>query len=102
MHFCNHAITVVATYVSERFGVGQDFSRSFNGIKPTSGGLNCGITKSTVHDSLNPQFAWNWRIVPPQFQYEVVEEIGSEHYDVFTIVNRQLHNIGSIIIIKTR
>ena len=57
MHFCNHAITVVATYVSERFGVGQDFSRSFNGIKPTSGGLNCGITKSTVHDSLNPQFA---------------------------------------------
>lgn len=47
----------VATYVSERFGVGQDFSRSFNGIKPTSGNLNCGITKSTVHDSLNPQFA---------------------------------------------
>lgn len=47
----------VATFVSQRCGVAQDFSRSFNGIKPQSGGLNCGVTKSTVHDSLNPQFA---------------------------------------------
>lgn len=47
----------VATFVSERFGVGQDFSRSFNNVKPQSSGLNTGLTRSTVHPSLDPQFA---------------------------------------------
>jgi hypothetical protein len=47
----------VATYVAERAGRPQGFSNSFQGIKPQNSGLNCGISKSTVHPSLDPQFA---------------------------------------------
>ena len=46
-----------ATFVSERAGRPQDFSKSFQGIKPQNSGLNCGLTKSNVHPSLDPQFA---------------------------------------------
>jgi len=47
----------VATYVAERAGRPQGFSNSFQGIKPQNSGLNCGLSKSTVHPSLDPQFA---------------------------------------------
>ena len=47
----------IATFVSERHGTAQDFSRSFNGVKPQSSGLNTGLTRSTVHPSLDPSFA---------------------------------------------
>lgn len=46
-----------ATFVSERFSIPQGFSSSFNGVKPQNSGLNCGMTKSNVHPSLDPQFA---------------------------------------------
>jgi hypothetical protein len=46
-----------ATFVSERAGRPQGFSNSFQGIKPQNSGLNCGLTKSNVHPSLDPQFA---------------------------------------------
>merc|ERR1711916_236271 len=46
-----------ATFVSERAGRPQDFSKSFQGMKPQNSGLNCGLTKSNVHPSLDPQFA---------------------------------------------
>jgi hypothetical protein len=47
----------VATFVSERFGVGQDFTRSFNNVKPSNSGMNTGLTRSSVHPILDPQFA---------------------------------------------
>jgi hypothetical protein len=47
----------VATFVSERHGIPQDFSRSFNNIKPQNTSLNTGITKSTIHPKLDLQFA---------------------------------------------
>jgi hypothetical protein len=46
----------VATYVAEREGRPQDFSKSFNGIKPKNSSLNTSISKSTVHPKLDPQF----------------------------------------------
>ncbi len=45
-----------ATFVSERAARNQGFSKSFLGLKPSSSGLNTGLTKSTVHPSLDPQF----------------------------------------------
>lgn len=42
----------IATFVSDRKGTAQEFSRSFNGVKPSSSGLNTGLSKSTVHPSL--------------------------------------------------
>eukprot|EP00605_Chrysophyceae_sp_TOSAG23-4_P002762 GSChrysophyteH1.ASY1.ANO1.3046.1 assembled CDS len=47
----------VATFVADRAGRPQGFSNSFQGIKPQNSGLNTGLTKSTVHPSLDPQFA---------------------------------------------
>jgi len=47
----------VATFVSERHGIPQDFSRSFNNIKPQNTSLNTGMTKSTIHPKLDLQFA---------------------------------------------
>jgi len=47
----------IATFVADRRGRPQGFSKSFQGVKPQSSGLNVGITKSTVHPSLDPQFA---------------------------------------------
>ena len=47
----------VATFVADRAGRPQGFSNSFQGIKPQNSGLNCGLSKSTVHPSLDPQFA---------------------------------------------
>ena len=46
-----------ATYVAERFSRQQGFSNSFNGVKPMNSGLNCGLSKSSVHAKLDPQFA---------------------------------------------
>jgi len=46
-----------ATFVSERFSIPQGFSAGFNGVKPQNSGLNCGLTRSNVHPSLDPQFA---------------------------------------------
>lgn len=46
----------IATYVSDRAFRPQDFSKSFNGIKPKNSSLNTSITKSTVHPRLDPQF----------------------------------------------
>ena len=43
-----------ATYVAERRGRPQEFSNSFNGVKPMNSSLNTGISKSKVHPSLNP------------------------------------------------
>lgn len=40
-----------------RAGIPQDFSRGFNNIKPQNTSLNTGITKSTIHPKLDPQFA---------------------------------------------
>lgn len=47
----------VATFVSERHGIPQDFSRSFNNIKPQNTSLNTGITRSTIHPRLDMPFA---------------------------------------------
>jgi len=47
----------IATFVADRRGRPQGFSNSFQGIKPQNSGLNVGITRSTVHPSLDPQFA---------------------------------------------
>ena len=47
----------VATFVADRAGRPQGFSNSFQGIKPQNSGLNTGLSKSTVHPSLDPQFA---------------------------------------------
>ena len=46
-----------ATFVAERFSIPQGFSAGFNGVKPQNSGLNCGLTRSNVHPSLDPQFA---------------------------------------------
>lgn len=45
-----------ATFVAERAQRPQGFSKSFNGVKPQNSGLNTGITRSTVHPALDPQF----------------------------------------------
>lgn len=50
-------VPTVATFVAERHGIPQDFSRSFNNIKPQNTSLNTGITKSTIHPKLDIQFA---------------------------------------------
>ncbi len=47
----------IATFVADRRGRPQGFSKSFQGLKPQNSGLNTGITRSTVHPSLDPQFA---------------------------------------------
>jgi len=47
----------IATFVADRAGRPQGFSNSFQGIKPQNSGLNTGLSKSTVHPSLDPQFA---------------------------------------------
>lgn len=47
----------VATFVAERAARKQGFSKSFQGVKPQSTGLNTGLTKSNVHPKLDPQFA---------------------------------------------
>ena len=47
----------VATFVSERHSIPQGFSAGFNGVKPQNSGLNTGLSRSTVHPSLDPQFA---------------------------------------------
>lgn len=47
----------VATFVSERHGIPQDFSNGFNNVKPQNTSLNTGITKSNIHPKLDPQFA---------------------------------------------
>ena len=44
-------------YLCYRAGIPQDFSRGFNNIKPQNTSLNTGITKSTIHPKLDPQFA---------------------------------------------
>lgn len=49
-------IPTVATFVAERSCRPQGFSKSFANIKPESSSLNTGITKSTVHPTLDPQF----------------------------------------------
>jgi hypothetical protein len=46
----------VATYVADRAYRPQDFSKSFNGIKPKNSSLNTAVTKSTIHPKLDPQF----------------------------------------------
>jgi hypothetical protein len=46
----------VATFVAERAYRPQDFSKSFNGIKPKNSSLNTSVTKSTIHPKLDPQF----------------------------------------------
>lgn len=43
-----------ATYVADRAGRPQGFSKSFNGVKPMNSSLNTGMSKSKVHSSLNP------------------------------------------------
>lgn len=43
-----------ATYVADRRGRPQGFSKSFNGVKPMNSSLNTGMSKSKVHPSLNP------------------------------------------------
>ena len=47
----------IATYVSERCFKTQNFSKSFLGVKPKNSSLNTGLSRSTVHPSLDPQFA---------------------------------------------
>jgi hypothetical protein len=46
----------VATFVADRRGRPQEFSNSFNGIKPKNSSLNTSLSKSTVHAKLDPQF----------------------------------------------
>lgn len=43
-----------ATYVADRLGRPQGFSKSFNGVKPMNSSLNTGMSKSKVHPALNP------------------------------------------------
>ena len=47
----------VATIVSERYTIQQNFSKSFNNIKPKNTSLTTALTKSNVHRALDPQFA---------------------------------------------
>lgn len=46
----------LATFVADRESRPQGFSKSFQGIKPKNSSLNTGLTKSTVHPKLDPQF----------------------------------------------
>jgi hypothetical protein len=46
-----------ATFTVNRLGKAQDFSNSFNNVKPQNTSLNTGLSKSTVHPRLDPQFA---------------------------------------------
>ena len=45
-----------ATFVAERMHRSQAFSNSFNHMKNQSSALNTGLTKSTIHPTLDPQF----------------------------------------------
>ncbi len=47
----------VATVVVSRAGRPQGFSNSFNNIKPKNSSLTTALTRSTVHGTLDPQFA---------------------------------------------
>jgi hypothetical protein len=47
----------VATIVVERADIPQGFSKSFNNIKPKNTSLTTAISRSSVHGSLDPQFA---------------------------------------------
>ena len=47
----------IATFVAERVCRPQAFSQSFGNVKPKNTSLNTSMTKSTVHPSLDPQFA---------------------------------------------
>lgn len=46
----------VATFVADRAYRPQEFSKSFNGIKPKNSSLNTSVTKSNIHPKLDPQF----------------------------------------------
>ena len=45
-----------ATYPTERHGMSQKFSQSFNRTMFRDEGLNSSMTKSNIHDLLTPQF----------------------------------------------
>jgi len=45
-----------ATYTVERLARDQKFSNSYNSQMPRDQGLDCGMTKSTVHKELDPSF----------------------------------------------
>ncbi|CBN78447.1 conserved unknown protein [Ectocarpus siliculosus] len=45
-----------ATFTFERRARQQGFSNSFNGLKFRDMGLNTNVTRSNIHDDLNPQF----------------------------------------------
>lgn len=45
-----------ATYTTERHGLSQKFSQSFNRTMFRDEGLNSSMTKSNIHDLLTPQF----------------------------------------------
>ena len=47
-----------ATYSTERHGLSQKFSQSFNRTMFRDEGLNASMTKSNIHDLLTPQFVW--------------------------------------------
>eukprot|EP01038_Epipyxis_sp_PR26KG_P006145 gene6145-8472_t len=47
----------VATIVVDRCARPQSFSKSFNNIKPQNTSLTTAVSRSTVHKSLDPQFA---------------------------------------------
>jgi len=46
----------LATFVAERNCRPQGFSQSFGSVKFKNSSLNTGITRSTVHPTLDPQF----------------------------------------------
>ena len=46
----------IATYVTERYFKTQAFSNSFTTTKSENSSLNTGLTRSTVHPKLDPQF----------------------------------------------
>jgi hypothetical protein len=47
----------MATVVIERAAISQGFSSSFSGTKSQSSSMNTGLSRSNVHQSLDPQFA---------------------------------------------
>lgn len=47
----------VATLTVDRAGIPQAFSKSFQNIKPQNTSLTTSLTRSTVHKTLDPQFA---------------------------------------------
>lgn len=46
----------IATLVTDRFAIPQEFSASFNGQKPQNSSMNTALSRSNVHSSLDPQF----------------------------------------------